>query len=156
MKLSGRQDIEAPIAFVHRMLSDFDGWERSALRRGAEVSRTDALAVPGPGMEWLVRFDFRAKRRTATLRLEAVDPPTRLRLSGFGANLEGEAAFDLLELGARRTRVHVALEARPRTLAARLFLQSMRLAKARVQRRFDQRLASVAADIEDRHRSSPT
>lgn len=155
MKLSGRQDIEAPIAVVHRMLSDFDGWERGALRRGAEVTRTDTMTQPGPGMGWLVRFAWRAKPRTVTLRLDVLDPPVRLRLSGQGANLEGEAAIDLLELGARRTRVHVAVEARPRTLSARLFLQSLRLGRARVQRRFDQRLATVAADIEDRHRRGP-
>ena len=53
MKLSGRTDIGAPVAFVYAALSDFEGWERSAMRRGADVNRTDKLRVPGVGMTLL-------------------------------------------------------------------------------------------------------
>ena len=43
MKLNVRQDIDLPIARVFARLSDFDGWQKAALRRGAEVARTDKL-----------------------------------------------------------------------------------------------------------------
>ncbi|EKD59823.1 MAG: hypothetical protein ACD_54C01115G0002, partial [uncultured bacterium] len=43
MRFATKQDIEAPIADVFRLLSDFESWERAAMRRGAEVARTDKL-----------------------------------------------------------------------------------------------------------------
>ena len=49
MKLSSRQDIEAPVAFVFDALNDFQAWERAALRRGAEVARTDKMNVTAQG-----------------------------------------------------------------------------------------------------------
>jgi carbon monoxide dehydrogenase subunit G len=151
MKLSTRDDIEAPIAFVFEHLTDFEAWERAALRRGAEVQRTDRLAAPGPGLSWEVAFDFRGRRRELDLRLDRMEPPVRLVFSGVGPNSEGTLDIELIELAARRTRVAVRLEVKPRTLVARLFLQSLKLAKARVEGRFKSRVAQLAAEIADRH-----
>ncbi|PZR00804.1 MAG: hypothetical protein DI533_09840 [Cereibacter sphaeroides] len=150
MKFAGREDIEAPIAAVFAALSDFDGWERAALRRGAEVQRTDALTRPGRGMAWNVGFVFRGKPRRASLRLQELDPPGRLVVSGNGANLDGRMICDLIEMSPRRTRIEVQLEVKPLTIGARLFVQSIRLARARTERRFRARLAQLAADIEHR------
>ena len=58
-----------------------------------------------------------------------------------------------MELGAKRTRMVVVSEAKPKTLAARLILQSLRLARARVQRRVDGRIGAIAQEIEDRYRA---
>ncbi len=58
-----------------RALSDFDAWERGAMRRGAEVERTDALARPGPGMAWAATFPYRGKRREIEVRLDDVVAP---------------------------------------------------------------------------------
>ena len=59
------------------------------------------------------------------------------------------AAADLsLTQGAVSKLIH-GLEAQ---LGARLFLQSLRLARARVDRSFDQRVAHMAHDIEQRFR----
>ncbi|MBC7477273.1 MAG: SRPBCC family protein, partial [Pseudorhodobacter sp.] len=37
MKLVAKYDLEVPAAFVFAQLVDFDGWERAAMRRGADV-----------------------------------------------------------------------------------------------------------------------
>jgi hypothetical protein len=47
----------------------------------------------------------------------------------------------------------VASTFKPNTLAARLFIQSLRLARAKLSRRFELRVAQLAADIEDRYRA---
>jgi carbon monoxide dehydrogenase subunit G len=155
MRLSSKQDIEAPLAFVFNALEDFDGWERAALRRGADVSRTDALRQVAPGMAWSVKFAFRGKDRDLALKLTEVDRPTRLGFSGTGSSMEGVAALDMLELGARRTRMTLTMEILPRTLAARLLLQSLKLAGGKLAKRLDQRMAQLAADIEDRFKRQP-
>lgn len=153
MKLSAKEDIEAPLAFVNEVLSDFEAWERAAMRRGAEVDRLDTLRSPGPGMSWKVGFAYRGKPRKVVVKVTDLQPQQRLAFECLGTPAEGDLVIELAEMGPRRTRVVATLEVRPRTLAARLFLQSLRLAKTKVTRRFALRLSQVSADIEDRFRA---
>lgn len=154
MKFASKQDIEAPIAFVHQTLTDFETWERAAMRRGADVVRSDALHRPQVGMSWLARFKFRGKPRAIDLKLTQWDAPLQLGFTGGSTALTGEAALDLIEMSQKRTRLHVTLEVVPKTISARLFLQSLRLARGRVDRSFDQRAAQLAAEIERRFKAS--
>ena len=152
MKLVRNEDVEAPIAFVYAALSDFDHWERAALRRGAEVTRLDTLAAPGPGMLWNVGFDFRGRRRIVDLRLVTLDPGQTLAFTGQGVSMNGRALLDLVEMGPKRTRVAITIEVEARTLAARLLLQSLKFASGKINRSFEARTRQLAADLEDRFR----
>jgi carbon monoxide dehydrogenase subunit G len=156
MKLSGRTDIGAPIAFVFAALSDFEAWERAAMRRGADVHRTDKLRAPGPGMTWQARFAWRGRERQLQVRLTKLQPDLNLALEFDGPSVEGVMNIELVELAAKRTRMLMQVDMKPRTLAARLFIQSMRLAKGRVQRKYDARLQAIARDIEQRFTGQPT
>lgn len=171
MKLNARQDIDAAPAAVFRALADFDHWERAALRRGVDVQRTDpgadtaALPVSAPraepppwpvaGMAWRIGFSWRGRPRRLAFDLAAIDVPHALRFAGASAAAEGTLAIDVVALGARRTRLSMSLEVKPRTLAARLFIQSLRLARGRVATRFDNAVAFVAANITDRIARAP-
>lgn len=150
MRFSSRTDIEAPADFVFRVLADVDHWERAAIRRGAEVVRTERPRLGGaPGVDpvWLIRFMFRGRERRITLRLGNVVPPERLGFSWVGQLFEGWGSVELIALGARRTRLTLVSEVKPKTLAARLILQSLRLARGKVRARMDRRLATAAAEI---------
>lgn len=152
MKFSTKQDIEAPLVFVHQTLTDFDMWERAAMRRGAEIGRTDTLRQPGPGMAWTAKFSYRGKDRSIAVTLTEWDAPVHLAFAGHANTIEAQARIELLEMSAKRTRLLVTMDVTPNTLGARLFLQSLRLARARVDRSFDQRVAQIAGDIEQRFR----
>jgi carbon monoxide dehydrogenase subunit G len=154
MKLISRQDIEAPIAFVFAALKDFDAWERAALRRGADVVRMDKLSEALPGLSWRIRFVYRGKERKLALQLTDLQQPTSMEFVGNGTSIDGMARIDLMELAARRTRLSVAMDLRPRTIGARLIMQSLRLAKTRLNRRFSDRVGQLCAEIETRYRQS--
>lgn len=156
MKLSGRTDIGAPVAFVFAALSDFEAWERSAMRRGADVHRTDKLRNPGPGMTWQARFAWRGRERQLQVRLTKLVTNLTLALDFDGPSVEGNLNIELVELSAKRTRMLMQVDLKPRTLAARLFIQSMKLTKNRVQRKYDARLQNIAKDIEARFTGQPT
>ncbi len=153
MKFSTRQDIETPAAYAFAALTDFEGWERAAMRRGAEVSRTDKLRKPGPGMMWNLNFQFRGRKRAMDLRLLQMLPHSKLEFAANSTAIHATMTIDIIEMSASRARLHVMTDMSPLTLTAKLFFQSLRLAKARADRKFSQRIATVAGEIEDRYRS---
>lgn len=155
MKLSTREDIEAPLDVVFADFADTEAWERAVLRRGAEIVRVDRLPAFGPGMAWVVTFDYRGKSRKVTVKLTEAEAPNALGFQFSAANLEGTFALEFLALSARRTRVTFAAEVKPKTLAARLLLQSVKLAKGKVDRKFQTRIAQMCNEIEERHRTAP-
>lgn len=154
MKLTTRQDIEAPLDFVYAQLTDFDHFERMAMRRGAEVERTDRLRSPGVGMAWRVRFTFRGRPRTVQVRFADAEPGAHLAWAFDSPALTGTARVELVALSPRRTRMTAVSEVKPKTLAVRLLVQSARLAKGRVQRRLDVASGHLANMIEEQARGA--
>lgn len=150
MKMATREDIAAPIEAVFEQLSDFDGFERAAMRRGAEVVRTDTLAVPGAGMSWRAGFDYRGKARQANIELADFEVPERVRARIHSTGVEMELVVDLVAMSRSRTRMNLSLDTRPRTIPARLVIQSMKLARQTVLKRFRRRINEFAKDIEAR------
>lgn len=148
MRFTAREDMDLPADAVFAALSDFEGFERMALRRGADVRRTGDRA-------WTVRFRFRGKERVLRSEIAQSDPPTLLRTTGHSGGIDGVLRFDLMPLSPRRTRLTVDLDLTPTTLAARLMLQSLRLAKATLTQRFKLRVERFARDLEGRHGKSP-
>lgn len=153
MKLSTREDIEAPLSYVFTAFADVENWERAAMRRGAEVSRTDKLQALGVGMGWTVNFVYRGKSRTVSAKLAELERPSHIVYACLANSLDATITLDFVELSARRTRITVGTEMKPLTLGARLFLQSLKLAKTKLSKRYDHRVAELCTDIEDRYRA---
>jgi len=156
MKFSSHEDIEAPIDAVFEAVTDFQAFERQALRRGAEVQRSDSLAHPGPGMTWDAAFMLRGKRRQIQIELVRMDRPNGVLADARSPNLKGQFEVDLVALSRNRTRLSVTLALEPKTLAARLMLQSMKLARKTLMRRFRKRVAAFAVDVENRNKPAPS
>lgn len=150
MKLSAREDIDVPQDRAFRTVTTFDHWERAALRNGATVMRTDLLPEAAPGMIWDVGFSWRGKPRKLNIRLTDMDAPQALRFNWTSPSFEGWMTIDVVKMGPRRTRLAIKLEVKPRTLASRLFLQSVKLARGRVTKRFDAAVAQFAAAVASR------
>jgi carbon monoxide dehydrogenase subunit G len=155
MQLTKTQDIEAPRDAVFAALTDIDSWERTALRRGVDVQRLGQNARATLGMAWRAVYPFRGKRREVTVHITRLDPGQTVGALAEGAALSGEARIDLTALSPRRTRAVLTVQVTARTLGARLFLQSLRLAPGRVRQRFDRRVAEFAAELEARLNAPP-
>lgn len=154
MKFSTKEDVEAPIDAVFTMLCDFESFERSAMRRGAEVQRVDQMNVPGPGMTWRVAFDLRGKRRELELEMVTFDKPNEMVLESTSPGFLGQMRFELLPLSRSRTRILVELEIKPLNLSARLLVQSLKLAKNTLTRKYKLRVAEQAKAMEERYSRS--
>lgn len=153
MKFTTREDIAADIEHVFASVSDFDGLERAALRRGAEVMRTDNMSAPGAGMSWQAKFPFRNRDREANMRLSEYDAPNGLTLLSKVSGIEAEVQVELMALSPNRTRLNMVLDLKPKSIPARLLLQSMKLARGNMVKKFRRRIADFAQNIEDRAKS---
>lgn len=151
MKFSTNEDIEAPIDAVFEMLCDFEAFERSAMRRGAEVQRVDQRTVPGVGMMWQAVFELRGKRRELELEMVTFDAPNEIVLESTSPGMLGMTSFELIALSRSRTRVKVELEVKPLNLSARLLVQSLKLAKGSLGKKYKLRVAEYAKGMEERY-----
>lgn len=148
MKLSTRTDIAAPQDFVFERLADFGSFERDAMRRGVTLRRLDVLSAPGAGMSWEVGFRFRGKQRQVLTDIRRYEEPEFLEYAGVSNSFEAGLEFVLTELSKTRTRLQIGLDVRPRSLGARLMIQSAKLGKGNLERRFQERVQQFAEDIE--------
>ncbi len=154
MKFSAREDIEAPIDYLFVQVSDFQSFERSALRRGADVQRVDKLTKIGVGMAWDASFKMRGRMRELQMELTDFDPPNCMVLSSRSTAMGGDMVVDLVALSRARTRLSVDIDLRPKNLSSRLLVQSLKLARSTLTKRFQLRVAGFARDLEDRYAAS--
>lgn len=152
MKFSTKEDIDAPIDRVFAELCDFEVFERQAMRRGADVKRIDALTEARVGMRWKVAFPLRGRRRDLDLSLVHFDVPNEMTFHATSPSIDATFTVELMALSRNRTRVTTGLELKPLNLSARLLVQSLKLAKGSLTKRFKLRIADYSKALEDRLR----
>ncbi|WP_368185033.1 SRPBCC family protein [Aestuariibius sp. HNIBRBA575] len=151
MKFSSREDIEAPIEYVFDQVTDFPTFERAAMRRGADVTQVAGKGAAAVGSVWDVSFEFRGKPRKIKAEITEMDHPNGYKAHSTYTGLVGTFELELVPLSPNRTRLAVSLELEPQGLSARLMLQSLKLAKASLTRRFKLRIADFAETIQSRY-----
>jgi hypothetical protein len=151
MKLTAKTDLDAPISFVYECLSDHASWEREAVERGIDVEHPSDMPVSGLGSGWLLRLPYRGKLVKILLRLVQMVRDESLEFDFQSQSIEGDLGVSLMALSPRRTRMQLSIDVRPRTLAARLFLNTLRLARGRVQAKVEMRVKQMGMQIQNRY-----
>jgi carbon monoxide dehydrogenase subunit G len=152
MQFTTKEDIEAPIAFVWQHATDFAAFERQALRRGADVIRRDAQSRVGVGSGWDIRFNYRGKERKLKADIAKFEQPNSYTILTSASGIDGVTVVDLVALSRGRTRLSVTVDVSAQSLAARLMLQSLKLAKTSLNRRFTGRIQTMAEAVRERYR----
>lgn len=154
MKFTTKNDIEAPIDYAFERVSNFAAMERMALKHGVEFERQgDAAAPIAQGTKWDVHFEIRGRSRSLEAEIVLVDEPNQIDLKFDSGGLTGETKIELVSLSVRKTRVIVTTEIRPKSITARLFVQSLRLAKGNLDRRIKKRMTEFSKGIEADYRA---
>ena len=141
MKFSTRQDTELAAEQLFNVVSDFDRIERIMLRRGAEVRRIDPAREPRAGMAWQIGFDWRGKRRELRLDVTRFDRPELIQLEGLSDMFEVSIDVAIIALTRNKSRMTLTVDLRPRSMRARLLLQTAKLGKGQLDRKFQSRVA---------------
>jgi len=154
MKFSTREDIEAPIGHVWAQITDFAGFERMAIERGATLTRTDTMGKPGLGSEWDASIMYRKKARKVEARVVEFDAPRMIRVDSRKDGVEAVVIATLTELSPRRTRMHLTTDLKPLNLTGRLLIQSLKLARATLDRRYEKRVAKFVRGMSVEYREA--
>lgn len=153
MQFSSRTDIAASAEFVFATLTDFEGWEALARAKGAAVTRQDPAGrmQAGEGSRWEGSFVFKGKARNGEMLLRELRGRARIALQSEGRSIGGDLLVEVTPISATRSRLSVQGELRPKSFGARLFVQSLRLAKGRVQAKLNKRLADYGRQLEGKY-----
>lgn len=154
MQFSSVQDVNAPLDFVFGQISDFDAYENYAMRVGAEVARLDTLSQKAAGMKWNVIGDFRGKTRNVNLNLQDFRPDNLMIFEILSGNIEGKATFESMALTRKQSRIKLTVNLKPKSIPARLLLQSAKLARSRLNKKFNHRFWTYANWIEANYNKS--
>jgi len=153
MDFTAERDIAAPASAVFAVVSDFDHFVQEGVARDIRATRSDTLTAPGAGMAWRIEYRMRGADRRALSQLTAFDPPGSYAVAAQTSMLDIAATISCTPLGPSKTRLRVVIQAGPRNLSGRLLLQSVRLARGRLDARLDRALARLAERIEGNGRS---
>lgn len=140
MKFSTRIDTDLPAESLFGAIGDFAALERMLIGRGATVTRIDPAREPGVGLGWMIGFDWRGKARQMRLTVSRFDRPERMTLTGQSEALDLSVAATVVALSRARARLILETDIRPRTMRARLMLQTAKLGKAQLDRRYHRRI----------------
>ncbi|MEM9852339.1 MAG: SRPBCC family protein [Pseudomonadota bacterium] len=154
MQFTSTQDINAPLDYVFQQLTDFDAYESFALRRGAQVQRKDNIPSKGIGLTWNVVGEFRGKVRDVDIQVVEYRPDNILKFMITSKGIDAAADFEAMALTRKQSRIKSTLNVTPKTISARLVLQSAKLAKQSLNRRYNNRFATFSNYIENNYNKS--
>lgn len=143
MKFSTRVDAEMPAPQLFDKANDFNRLEQLLTQRGASVTRIDPADEPGTGMGWNIAFDWRGRERALRLAVIQFDRPQHVVMKGQSESLDIVIDSTVIALSQSRSRLVFEVDVRPRNMRARLMLQTAKLGKARLDRRFDARIKEL-------------
>lgn len=137
---------------VWARFTDFSGFEEDARGRGAILNRVGNWTQTVQGVEWRGEVTVRGKSRPITAKVTQLVPQELCMVDSRigGMNCHQEIIF--VPLSTTVTRVALMLDLSADTLTARLFLQTMKLARGRVLQKLQGVLARQGNAVEAAYR----
>ena len=146
MKFSAQEQINAPVEDVFAKVANVDHFESLLINRGDKIIRSPENSF-GVGTTWDARVTMRGKTRKVTMEMIEYTQNECMGFQGGTTGMDILVIMDTMALTPNRTRLKLQIEAKPKTLAARLLIQSAKLAKGRLDKRFKDRFSDYAQGL---------
>lgn len=146
MKFVVKEDVALPQQVLFDLMADFQMFERVAIRRGVEITRSGSMAS-SDGLKWDCTFEFRGRDRMACVHLDEFSAPEKLAFFITNPALDNRVEITVSALSKKQSRFQVSTVLEPKTLTSRLLIQSMKLARSKYNKRFQKRVAEVANEL---------
>lgn len=150
MQFSATHDLKLAQADLFKRLSDFEYFEKLANEKGLNLECTTGNSgSPAVGMTWRAKFKLAGKERQVSTTLVEMASPDKMQFEFSSPNINGRSTVTLEPLSQTQTRLCVDIDLEPQTLSARLFVQSLKLARAQANNRFQGRISRFASFLEN-------
>ena len=152
MRFVATEDIAAPADRVLAAVTDFDRWEGMIGRRAQGLSRTpDGPVVQGT--RWSGRAKLRGRMRDVVMAVDRLDlpegaAPKTVAMAGGTDGMRVAVDAVVEPLGPDLTRLTVASEMNAKLLGTRLLIQSLKLARGTMAKRYKKAVAEFAGHVE--------
>ncbi|MBW7056964.1 hypothetical protein KY389_09680 [Paracoccus bogoriensis] len=147
MKFSTRIDTDMTAECLFDRVGDFEAFERTLIGRGASVKRIDPAQDPGITMGWKIGFDWRGRARRLLLVVSRFDRPEQIVMAGSSEALDIWLKLTFVALSRSRSRLIFETELKPRNMRARLMIQTAKLGKAQLDRRYARRIEEYVRSV---------
>lgn len=152
MKISAREDIQAPIGALFARLTDYATHEAVAARRGVAVERLSLPQEREGRPAWKATFQYGGREREVTIDVTDLHEPDYFASAVTYQGIDAEFIIELVPLAKTRTRMIVGIELKPRSIKAKLIVQSLKIAKTSITKRVENRLKTFGRDLESQVR----
>lgn len=147
-----REELDVPRDFAFSRFADFTRYEDAARSYGADIRRVNGFARIAEGVSWRGSVVVRGKTRGVEATVTRLQRPEHARMdTSVGGMAVGVDLF-FEEIGPDRTLVRVCAQLKATTLAARLILQTVKLARKKIQDKIDSRVVALANQYEAEYR----
>ncbi|SET51655.1 SRPBCC family protein [Paracoccus homiensis] len=148
MKFSTRLDRDLSADQLFDAISDLPRIERLLMRRGVQVQRIEPDMPQAGAFGWDLAFDWRGKERRLQLSPTKLERPERMSMRGSSESLDLTLDATVVALSRQRARLIFETEIRPRNMRARLMIQTAKLGKAQLDRRFERRILDLVEALQ--------
>lgn len=138
MRFTTRHDVDMPADQLFDALADFDRLERMITSRKARITRLDPGDSP---MAWDIEFNWRGKARKVRMRVTRFDRPQVIEMQGSAEALDLRVLAEVVALTQSRSRLDLTAEIAAQSMKGRLLLQTAKLTKSTLDRKFAERVA---------------
>lgn len=140
MRFSTRIDTDLPAKRLFEVVGNFKVLERMLIGRGATVARIKPSNETEIGMGWNIDFDWQGKAWRLRLDVTEFDHPEQIKISGHSEALDLMVVATVMALSRVKSRMIVETKVRPRNMRALLILQTAKLGKGQLNRRYQRQM----------------
>ena len=148
MELSYTSIISVPQAFAYQRATDFEKFEAEGFGKLSKFEPTSTIRAPEVGARWRTSSEFQGRPRRFSLQLFTLEPDSKLVLGNKSEKYDVEAHFSFDIRSEEETEFTFALVAKAQSITARLILQTIQLARGRIEQSMQSDFEAMARRME--------
>ena len=148
MEITYQRIINVPPSYAFARATDFRRFEAEGFGNLAPFEPRSEIRAPELGARWRTAAEFQGRPRRFSLQLLEMTEPNHLVLGNKSEKYDVEAQMSFKPTGTNATSFHFTLNAKARSITAKLILQTIQLARGRIVKSMQSDFETMAKRME--------